>query len=82
MQLPLDNIDSPYFLQIYLVKIINSVEEEETMKQIRVFIGVLLFSIFSLTKSVLAHNGTDDQSSTIDVFDLWNFILAGVLVVI
>ncbi|MGM0878186.1 MAG: cytochrome c oxidase assembly protein [Bacillota bacterium] len=51
------------------------------MKQIRVFIGVLLFSIFNLTKSVLAHNGVDEQSSTTDIFDQWNFILAGALVV-
>ncbi|MGM0878428.1 MAG: cytochrome c oxidase assembly protein [Bacillota bacterium] len=52
------------------------------MKQIRVLIGVLLFSIFNPIKSVFAHNGIDDQSSVNNIFDQWNLILAGALVVI
>lgn len=52
------------------------------MKQNRVLIGVLLISIFNPIKSVFAHNGIDEQSSANNIYDQWNLILAGALVVI
>ncbi|UHA58571.1 hypothetical protein KDJ21_017230 [Metabacillus litoralis] len=51
------------------------------MKQINVLIGVLLFSILNPIKSVLAHNGIDEQNSTKTIFDQWNIILFGALVI-
>lgn len=52
------------------------------MKQIKVVIGVFLYSLLKPVKSVLAHNGFDEQNSMNDIFHQWNFILLWLLAVI
>lgn len=52
------------------------------MEYIKVLIGVISFSILYPIKSVLAHNGVDEQNSTNNIYEQWNPILAVALLVI
>ncbi|WP_394141612.1 cytochrome c oxidase assembly protein [Cytobacillus oceanisediminis] len=51
------------------------------MKQIRLLVGLLIFSLFiNPVIHVSAHNGTVEHTTAIDLIGHWNVILAGVLV--
>lgn len=52
------------------------------MKKIMLNVTVLFVSLFSFIDKTFAHNGVEEHSNKIDLSSEWNFLLAGLLVIV